>query len=390
MIMMSTHFMKNIPFREVYIHGLVRDAERKKMSKSKGNVVDPLEKMKEYGTDAFRFFMMGILPEGKDIVYDESRLRGYQSFCNKIWNTARYLWMNQPSDYRVSDVSHSDIVFSEVDYWIIQHFNQTLLKIEDAIIHYRFAEYAQEIYNFTWKFFCDYYIELAKISLNNAALKKSTLYTLNLIFKNILKLLHPIMPFITEELYSYWRENEQSSDEHPYIIVSSWPVEIQLDEHSNHFTTVENIVDIIYHIRNIRGELSIPANKKLNAAFSFNSQEMASATKKYRDHIAALTKLSQMSFVDENNQERGVKIVLLSGTLFVDIFDQIDIEQENIRLKKEREKIKKELTSLESRMKNSDFIKKAPQNIVAKEKERVEFLDKKLNGVQELLEKLRS
>ncbi len=385
MIMMGTHFMKDIPFREVYIHGLVRDAERKKMSKSKGNVVDPLEKMKEFGTDAFRFFMMGILPEGKDIVYDESRLKGYQAFCNKIWNTARYLWMNQPSDYRVSDVPSSEIVFSEVDCWIIQHFNQTLLKIEDAIIHYRFAEYAQEIYDFTWKFFCDYYIELAKISLKNTALSESTLYTLNVIFKNILKLLHPIMPFITEELHSYWRGNKQSSDEYSYIIISSWPKEIQIGEHFNHFTAVENVVDIIYHIRNVRGELSIPPNKKLNASFVSNSKDMAPTIKKYGEHISTLTKLSQMIFVDEGSKERGIKVVLSSGTLFLDVFDQIDIEQEKTRLEKENKKIKKELTSLESRMGDPNFIQQAPQAIVAKEKERIAFLHKKISGVQELL-----
>ncbi len=388
MIMMGTHFMKEIPFREVYIHGLVRDAERKKMSKSKGNVVDPLEKMQEYGTDAFRFFMISILPEDKDIVYDESRLKGYQAFCNKIWNTARYLWMNQSLDDSISEKSSTDINFSEIDYWMIQHFNQMLIKVESAIKNYRFAEYSKEIYNFTWKIFCDYYIELSKISLNDPTLRKATLYTLNLVFKNILKILHPIMPFITEELYSYWKDKNKKENNQEFIIVSKWPVNIQLNEPLDAFTAIENIIDIIYTIRNLRGELSIPPSEKIKSSFILNLKTMMPSMIKYTEHILSLAKLSHFNFINETNNPQGVKIILSCGTLFLDILDKVDISKEKERLAKESNKIKKELTSLELRMQNQDFLKKAPQKIIEKEKERINFLQKKMIGIDELLNNL--
>ena len=383
MIMMGTHFMNDVPFREVYIHGLVRDADRQKMSKSKGNVVNPLEKMDEYGTDAFRFFMISILPEGKDIVYDESRLKGYQAFCNKVWNTARYLWMNQPADHQMPDTLSESATFSELDIWMIEHFNSSLEKTENAIRGYRFSEYAQEIYDLTWKFFCDHYIELAKVSLKRSDLREAALYTLNLIFQNILKLLHPIMPFITEELYSYWRDEKEIGQ--GLILVSEWPIKIKGTFSTRSFERVENMIQMIHSIRNLRGELSIPPGEKLRASFSTDDREQGIFLKKYREHISLIARLSHFEVCEEANQGQGIKTVLPFGTLFLDIAGKVDFDKEKSRLQKEDQKIEKELLSLETRMKNPNFLKKAPKDILNREKDRIAYLKKKRQGIKELL-----
>ena len=343
MIMFGLHFMNEIPFRKVYIHGLVRDAHRQKMSKSKGNVVNPLEKMEEYGADAFRFFLISILPEGKDIIYDESRIKGYQAFCNKIWNTSRFIWMNQPSDYKLKNVNVDSLNPSESDFWIIHHFNYTLKEIEHSLKTYKLSAYTQTLYNFTWKLYCDHYIELAKISLKDDLQRESTIYFLNLIFQNILKLLHPITPFITEELYSYWRDmNSNKYDD--LIIVSEWPQKIKF-ENENALHQIEEIIHLIYTVRNIRGELSTPPSSKIYAEVYLEDNTRRDIFKKYKKHILSLAHLSDLNFVEDKAEGNFLKAVLNFGMLFLDIKDKIDVAKEKQRIKKHIQKTEKEFAS---------------------------------------------
>lgn len=254
MMMMGLYFMGDVPFRHVYIHGLVRDEKRQKMSKSKGNVVNPLEKMEEYGTDAFRFFLISILPEGKDIVYDESRLKGYQAFCNKIWNTARFIWMNQEESYRPNDEACYEL--KDADIWILERYNHTQKMATKALDNYRFAEYTQLIYDFFWKDFCDYYVEIAKLFLRDQE-QDTVRYVLNRTLENSLKLLHPVMPFITEELYSYW-----SRPQDDLIIVSSWPTVFSLKEPEAAIKRMELTLKLTAKIRQLRHDLQIPPPTK--------------------------------------------------------------------------------------------------------------------------------
>ena len=382
MIMFGLNFMKDVPFRKVYIHGLVRDAHRQKMSKSKGNVVNPLEKMEEYGTDAFRFFLISILPEGKDIIYDESRIKGYQAFCNKIWNTARFIWMNQPPDYDLKNIDVHQLNISESDFWIIHHFNHILEEIEHYLEHYKFSEYAQAIYDFTWKFYCDYYIELAKISLKDEPQRESTLYFLNLIFQNILKLLHPIMPFITEELYSYWRDTKKKENG-DLIIASRWPQKIE-PANKKAFVQVEEIIHLIYLIRNIRGELSIPPSDKINAEVLLEDDKKKDILTKYKEHTIHFARLDRLEFIEDEEKSQGFKVVFNFGTLFLDIIDKIDLEKEKRRITKEITKIEKEFSSLSKHLTNKKFIKNAPEDIISKEKERLIFLEKKKKNLDDL------
>ena len=391
MIMMGCNILKEIPFKTVYIHGLVRDADRQKMSKSKGNVVNPLEKIEEYGTDAFRFFMMSILPEGKDIIYDESRLKGYQSFCNKIWNTARYILMNQEAGYSLPENNNLDTIhFSEIDIWILNKLNEVIVSVEDALDNYRFAEYCQKVYDFVWKNFCDHYIELSKISLKNEQTTEGTRFTLNYVFISILKLLHPIMPFITEELYSYWYKTEKNK----LIIISNWCEPLPLNNLTNNVLTsithVEYLIEIIYKIRNIRGELSIPLADKINVTIAVNDNDIKKSLNVYHSYIQFLAKVDNLDFVLNSNMSSisGIAAVLPFAKIYLDIIDKIDVKKEKERLTKEQDKLKKELNSLENRLNNPQYVQKAPQEIVEQEQVRLVFLKQKLGETKDVLNTL--
>ncbi len=382
MIMMGIHLIKDVPFRQVYVHGLVRDTDRQKMSKSKGNVIDPLKKMEVYGTDSFRFFLISILPEGKDIVYDESRLKGYQAFCNKIWNTARYIWMNQELNY---SIENKEVHFSEMDTWIINRFNDVLIKINRAIENCKFAEYGQLVYDFVWKSFCDHYIELSKISLKYNSQKENTIFTLNLIFCNILKILHPIMPFITEELYSYWEHNKND-----LIIVSRWPQEISIKKNEKDIENIEMMINLIHKIRNLKGELSIPISKKQSAFLVTQNKSIQSFFKEHSEYIKILARLNELQVYSKENSEisQNIHTLLPFGRLYLDIGDSIDREREKKRLSKEFQKLSKEIEGLSARLQNKNFLDKAPRELILQEKERHLFLKQKTKEIKKLTQKI--
>ena len=377
MIMFGIHIMKEVPFKKVYIHGLVRDATRQKMSKSRGNVVNPLEKMEEYGTDAFRFFLMSILPEGKDIVYDESRLKGYSAFCNKIWNTARFIWLNQNADYVTGPEPDQA---PPICHWIVEEFNLTLEKIEDAIENFRFADYAQLIYDFIWKSFCDNYLELAKVSLQNPKTEEATRYYLNSIFVKSLQLLHPIMPFITEELYSHWNKDQ-------FIIVSEWPEKYSLgaDSTSNQ---VNDILHIIYRVRNLRAELELAPYEKFSVTVVLNDDSRKEFLKQGSDFITQIAKLKEIRFETGETRPIGIKTILDFGRLFLDAGDAFDAGKEIAKLQKEKSHLEKGISSLKGRLGSEKFTSNAPEEIIAQEKARLAELEAKHQDITEILSSL--
>ncbi len=374
MIMMGCHFMKEVPFRKVYIHGLVRDAERKKMSKSKGNVVNPLEKMEEYGADAFRFFLVAILPEGKDIIYDESRLKGYSAFTNKIWNTARFIWMNQDAGYAIPGKAPEKL--GSAERWILSRLNRTMEKTRDALENMRFADYAQALYDFVWKDFCDNYVELSKISLKDESRAETARYVLNRVFIDALKLLHPVMPFITEELYSYWFPDRP-------LITAAWPEKHEdADAEAAHKT--EQLLHLIYKIRNLRGELQIAPGEKFAA--------YATVAPEYRDevtaHAAHIEQLARLSSFEVRNEAEGLDAIASPfdfGTLYLDVKHMIDLEQEKVRLTKEMTNLESYMSSLEKKLGNADFVNRAPKELIDSEQEKKEATVRKLSELKNLL-----
>ncbi|MDH4199303.1 MAG: valine--tRNA ligase [Spirochaetia bacterium] len=381
MIMMGTHFMKEIPFKKVYIHGLVRDAERKKMSKSKGNVVNPLEKMQEYGTDAFRFFLVSILPEGKDIIYDESRLKGYSAFCNKIWNTARFIWMNQPDNYKTPRECPGKL--NSFDYWILIEYNEAIKSSSEALEAMRFSDYAQTVYDFFWKDFCDNYLELSKTSLKDENEAETTRWVLNHVFNGALKLLHPVMPFITEELYSY--ENRVDND---FILSAKWP---QIE---GAFETVaaklqwkatERMMYLIYKIRNMRGELGIAPGEKFNVLLLADNKNVEEEIARQKKYIMDLAKLSGFEVTVEEDNLVGIQTPIEFGKLYLDVNHLVDFKSERTRLEKEIQNLEKYLKMTDQKLSNADFVNKAPASLIESEKQKKDSAQKKLAELHNLI-----
>jgi valyl-tRNA synthetase len=383
MIMFGMHFMNEVPFKKVYIHGLVRDAERKKMSKSKGNVVNPLEKMEEYGTDAFRFFLISILPEGKDIIYDESRLKGYSAFCNKIWNTARFIWMNQPADYTLTETQPGQ--FSDIDQWILSEYNRAVTESAKALDSMRFADYAQILYDFIWKNFCDNYIELSKTSFKKGdKTAETTRWVINHVFIETLKLLHPIIPFITEELYNFW--NPSADD---MIIRAKWPKTIAAGSSEkgmeNGQKVTGKLLKVIYTIRNIRGELNIPPGEKFKCLIINENETERKTLEGQSDYIVNLAKLSEVEILPKDNGFKGISASLENGKIVLDILHLVDSEKEKTRLTKEVENLEKYLKSIDVKLSNKEFVERAPADLIAGEKEKQTSTAQKLNEVKSLL-----
>ena len=380
MMMMGLHFMKQVPFRKVMIHSLVRDANRQKMSKSKGNVVNPLEKMEEYGTDAFRFFLISIMPDGKDIVYDESRLKGYQAFCNKIYNTKRFIMMNQ-ADYKRPQ---NPPPLSAIDHYIFSRLNETVVACSEALDGFHFSAYALAIYDFFWKTLCDHYIELTKISLKNEQTRLGSLYTLDIVFETALKLLHPVMPYLTEELYSYG-ERKGVDD---LLIVSPWP-EVAHERNSSIAAEIEGVsavLSIVSKIRNIRAELSIEPGTKIRACLELRDSKLSEFLKHNLDYLIALGKLESIEF--KKPASEMVHAVIDQVTIHLDLKDKIDIEKEKARIHKEIQNLEKGYAASSAKLNSDQFIDKAPKELVDEEKGKLETYETKIAALRQILSSL--
>lgn len=365
MMMFGLHFTKQVPFKHVYIHGLVRDADRQKMSKSKGNVVDPLEKMTEYGTDAFRFFLISILPEGKDIIFDESRLNGYRAFCNKIWNTARFILMNggQPSE--------SPSPSTEADHWILSRYAEALANIESALASYRFADYAQACYDFLWKDFCDSYVEIAKVQLATEDDKENTLNNLYFLFNNTLKMLHPIIPFITEELFQFFKgENDD------LLVTNHWSQEASFNR--DHAQSFEKTLNAIYQVRKLRADLKVPPSEKLNAFLK--SKNLDEANQRVIVNLCKLENLIESDDLPENS----IKVLTGIGEIGIDALNFIDVEAERSRIQKEIQFISKGFEAVEKKLSNQKFKDNAPKDLVDAELKKHQEYSEKLERLREL------
>ncbi|MCE9499828.1 MAG: valine--tRNA ligase, partial [Leptospira sp.] len=255
MIMLGLKFQNDIPFRKILIHGLVRDKHGKKFSKSLGNTIDPLEMMKLYGTDSFRFFLTISMPEGRDILFDESRLDGYRSFCNKIWNSSRFILMNLSPDFEIKSLENLKLESS--DLWILNRFNETLARYEKAYENFLFYEMATSIYEFIWGDFCDWYLELSKSRIYGKSTPESAesakQVLVNVLIKS-LNLLHPIMPFITEEIHSAFSDIS--------LVKEKWVSPFPIDKNSSGILKINILQEIVTKVRTVRSELNVAPDKK--------------------------------------------------------------------------------------------------------------------------------
>ena len=359
MMMMGMHFMDDeVPFKEVYIHALVRDDKGQKMSKSKGNVLDPLDLSVKYGADSLRFTLTAMAAQGRDIKLSEERIAGYRNFSTKIWNGCKFLEFNECISELDTDLNFINL---QINKWIIESYNQLNSKVKKSIVEYKFNDAADALYQFIWRDYCDWYIEFIKPILNNAEDIESQKETKSVsikIMKNVLLMLHPIMPYVTEEIF----ENLFKSNK--LAISSSWPSLIETE------TSLKNgiglTIDIVSAIRSIRVEKNIPNKSRPTILLKNVNQEKKFIIEENNNLILNLAKLNQIKFLSKQHEENEKSIVTTVDEIILMIPTDglIDIEAEKNRLSKELENITNEIEIIDKRLNNPSFIEKAPPKVI--------------------------
>jgi valyl-tRNA synthetase len=388
MMMMGLHFMDEVPFKDVYIHALVRDAHGQKMSKSKGNVIDPLTIIEQYGTDAFRFTLAAFAAQGRDIKLAEERIAGYRNFCNKVWNAARFTLMNLEG-FDPDAVRYEDLVLSQGDRWILHRLNETARETNKALDEYRYNEAAMGLYQFTWSEFCDWYLELSKKDLygGDADRKKMAQYVLWYTLENLLRLLHPFMPFITEEIWQALPGTKTV----PSIMLADYPAPCQHREHPGAAADMERVMAVISGIRNIRGEMEVPPSKEIAVILSCGSEESLRLMKHSEGSIIGLARISDLAIGSGIDKPEDASIQVAGDVnIYVPLKGLVDVAAEEERLLKEIAKIAKEIEVFSKKLENPAFVDRAPADIVAKEKEKLAEVTGKKAVLEESLDKIRS
>ncbi|MCG3112386.1 MAG: valine--tRNA ligase [Candidatus Manganitrophus sp. SB1] len=362
MAMMGLHFMKEVPFRDVYIHPLVRDAEGQKMSKSKGNVIDPLEIMDRFGTDALRFTLAAMASPGRDVKLAEERIEGYRNFANKLWNAARFILMNLPEG-GVTGPAPGLAERSPADHWITSRLHRAIGSINDSLERYRFDEAAQALYQFIWHEFCDWYLELAKVDLQGGseAEKRATAHTLSETFSALLQLLHPLMPFITEELAVHFPRQAKSLAVAPYPTSDSTKVNPVIEE-----IVQEIVIETVVRIRNLRGEMNIPPSEELAVNISANNERARDLFRNHLPYIQRLARLSEPTIgIDMPLPKQAATVLTDMAKVYIPV-DEARLRKEIDRLEKAMAKLDKELEPVERKFQDQNIMTKAPKEVIAK------------------------
>ncbi|GAM08819.1 valine--tRNA ligase [Geobacter sp. OR-1] len=387
MMMMGLHFMDEVPFGDVYIHALVRDAQGQKMSKSKGNVIDPLTIIDQYGTDAFRFTLAAFAAQGRDIKLAEERIAGYRNFCNKVWNAARFTLMNL-NGFAPDSVAVESLHLSEADQWILHRLNETARDTGAALAEYRFNEAAMGLYQFTWSEFCDWYLELSKQDLYGEDLERKAVvqYVLWSTLEQLLRLLHPFMPFITEEIWQALPGDKSV----PSIMLASYPEYSPKIDFSAAAANMEKVMAVIGGIRNIRGEMEVPPSREISVILSCSSDESVQLMKHNEGAIVSLGRIADLAIgIDIEKPEDASIQVAGDVRIFVPLKGLVNVEEEEKRLLKEIAKVSKDIEVISGKLENPSFVDRAPADIVTKEREKLAEVTAKKEVLAESLEKIR-
>ncbi len=448
MIMMGLKFTGQVPFKEVYIHGLVRDGHGQKMSKSKGNVLDPIDLIdgidletlvskrtsslmqpkdapkveratraefpdgiQPFGTDALRFTFAALASTGRDIKFDLQRSEGYRNFCNKIWNAARYVLMN--TEEQDCGQTGGDLELSMADRWILSRLQRTIREVTEAIEQYRFDHAAQAIYEFTWNEYCDWYLELSKVVLNNddsnEAQQRGTRHTLVNVLETLLRLIHPIMPFITEEIWQRVAPLAGADDVQgstsavggkdldarkgapgaATIMLQSYPISNEALINGNAESEMEWVMNFILGVRTIRGEMNIPPGKPLPVLLANGNDRDAALLDSNKAYLNSIARLESVTWLD-NADDAPESATALVGEMkvLIPMAGLIDKEDELARLNKQVEKLQKELQRTEGKLNNESFTSKAPEAVVEKERQKVAEMQSSLDNLIQQIAKI--
>lgn len=376
MIFMAIEFMDEAPYSDVYIHGLIRDSEGRKMSKSLGNGIDPLEVIDKYGADALRFTLITGNTPGNDMRFREERLEASRNFANKIWNAARFIFMNT-EDMNFENIQEEDLKYTLIDKWIISRLNKVTKEVEEAFTKYNFGEVSKVLYEFIWSEFCDWYIELAKPRLyqdQDPHAKATAQYIGVTVLERILRLLHPVMPFISEEI---WQQLPGTGES---IMISSWP-DSNLEEIDDDVEGKMNIImDIIKSIRNIRNEMKVNPGKRIKAILNIPEEKETIANQGY-GYIKDLGRLNKLKIeIDLEEKPDKVSTAITAGIeVILPLEGMIDIDKEIERLEKEYGEMISEIKRAEGKLANKGFVNKAPKELVNRERKKLkEYQDKKM------------
>lgn len=430
MIMMGLKFMDQVPFKEVYIHGLVRDSDGQKMSKSKGNVIDPLDvidgidlealvkkrttglmqpqmaaKIEKatrkhfpkgiaaYGTDSLRFTFATMATQGRDIRFDIGRIEGYRNFCNKIWNATRYVMMNVENQN--IDINNGEKQFSLAERWINTKLSEVIAATHEGMRTYRFDLASQALYEFTWDQYCDWYLELSKTTLNSdktsEAEKRGTLFTLLNVLETLLRTLHPFMPFITEELWQ--RIAPLIEKKGDTIMLEAFPEENDIETDAKAAEQIEWVKSFILGVRRIRAERDISPGKPLNVFIRNGTETESKCLEENRNYIQSLGKIESINHA-EGEMDDAVMALAGDMTMLVPLADIIDPEAEKIRVVNLLEKLEKEKSGIENKLKNKNFVERAPEDVVEGVKQRqadilneIKTYQEQLNSISKLITK---
>jgi len=429
MIMMGIKFAGDVPFREVYIHGLIRDQDGQKMSKSKGNVLDPLDLIDgikleplvekrtgglmqpalrpkiekstrqqfpngipEFGTDALRFTFAALASNGRDVRFDLNRISGYRNFCNKIWNATRYALMNTEGNVDCATGQTIDPAkLSLPDRWILSRLGKTVGEVQRHIEAYRLDLAAKDLYEFTWNEYCDWYLELSKPILQDDELSESekalTRNTLITVLEALLRCLHPITPFITEEIWQ--KVAPLAGKSGPSIMLQPYPNSADFPRDEQSEEELLWIREFVLGLRQIRGEMDISPGKQLNVLMQDAAEKDRELFLRHEIYLSKLARLESSRFLETGETSPPSATALLGGMkILVPMAGLIDVEAERLRLSKAMEKVTGELKKLQGRLSNEAFVAKAPPAVVAKERQRQKELEREISQLNDQLELL--
>ncbi|CDI43606.1 valine--tRNA ligase [Lactobacillus helveticus] len=385
MMFQSLHFTGKRPFNDVVLHGLMRDEQGRKMSKSLGNGVDPMDVVDKYGADALRWFLLNGTAPGQDTRYDPKKLSAAWNFINKIWNASRFVTMNLPSDAKpahMPDVSKFDLS----DRWIFDRLNHTVSEVTRLFDEYQFGEAGREAYNFIWNDFCDWYIEISKVALNgdDEELKARKQENLIWILDQILRLMHPIMPFVTEKLWLSMPHEGKS------IMVAEYPTTHKEFENKQADSDMAFLIEIIKAVRNIRMEVNAPMSSPIDIMIQLDDESNKHVLDENADYVENFLHPKELTVAAEIEAPKLAKTAVIPGAqIFVPLTELVNVDDELAKMEKEEKRLEGEVQRAEKKLANKGFVDHAPEDVVNKEKEKKADYESQLAGVRERIQDLK-